>query len=209
MVGTIIPMGYGDSQRTKYRRRHGVVLTHMAGNLVGAVAFGVVLSGAGALLLRASGLAGRWWPTALALGALGLLYGAHEFGLFRLPAPQSFWQVPARWRTALRPGWSAFLYGVGLGPGVLVAIPFATFYLVLAWALLCGDVALGALCFAVYGAGRATPVLLMFYLCEESEKAFRASEAINLWWPVAQLLNGFALSAAGACLILTGLLAAG
>lgn len=207
MVGTIIPIGYGDTHRTQYTRRPAVVLAHAAGTTGAAAAFGFAVGALGMLLKDGLALAGHEPLLVLVTGGLALLYGGHELKFFRLPAPQSGWQVPEKWRFDLSPGWSSFLYGAGLGPGVFTAIPFTTFYLVLAWVLIGASPALGAVCFAVYGAGRAAPVLLMFYLSGGSKEAFRLSREADLWQPAVHIFSGLALCGAGTFLI-AGALAA-
>ncbi|HEY0100630.1 MAG TPA: hypothetical protein VGB76_16915 [Pyrinomonadaceae bacterium] len=209
MVGTIIPIGYGDTHRTQYIRKPAVVLAHLAGTTVGATAFGVAVGTLGMLLKGGLALAGYEQLMILVTGTLALLYGGHELKIFRLPAPQSSWQVPEKWRAEMSPGWASFFYGAGLGPGLFTAIPFTTFYLILAWVLVSASPTLGALCFAVYGVGRATPVFLMFYLSEGSKQVFQLSREADLWQPVVHLFSGLALCVAGTCLIVGAFTAAG
>src|SRR5215210_6969856 len=121
MVGTIIPMGHGDTHRTEYTKRSAVIQIYAAGNITGAIVFGVAWGALGMLLRWGLALAEYERLLVLMTGGLGLLYGGHELEFFRLPAPQSGWQVPEKWRAELSPGWAAFLYGAGLGPGLLTA----------------------------------------------------------------------------------------
>ncbi len=78
-----------------------------------------------------------------ALGIAALLYALHELNILHLPNPQVGWQVPKSW---MRWGVLAgnILYGLVLGTGVFTFIPFASFYILLAWELLVGAVSLQA-----------------------------------------------------------------
>ena len=209
MVDTIIPIGNGDTHQTHYKKRPIVVLAHAAGTITAAAAFGLAIGATGMLLKAQLILPRHEQLLVLIIGGLALLYAGHELKLFRLPAPQSGWQVPEKWKSDLSPGWSSFLYGVGLGPGLFTAIPFTTFYLVVAWVFVTASPWFGVLCFAMYGAGRAAPILLMFYLSGEKKEAFRLSREANMWQPVVHIFSGLALCVMGTCLIVGALSAIG
>src|SRR5918992_1317510 len=98
--------------------------------------------------------------TAAVLGAaLALLAAGREAGLLRLPLPQSRRQVPESWRFELPlPVWATG-YGAGLGAGFLTYQPVATFWVACAGALALARPLPAALCFALYGAGRAVTLV--------------------------------------------------
>ncbi len=201
MVATIIPIGNGDTHQTQYRKRSEVILLHAVGTIIGAAAFGFAVGAAGMLLKGKLVMPRHEQLLVLITGGLALLYAGHELKFFRLPAPQSGWQVPEKWKSELSPGWSSFLYGAGLGPGLFTAIPFTTFYLVVVWVLVTASPWFGVLCFATYGAGRAAPVLLTFYLSGEKKETCGLLREASLWQPVVHIFSGLALCVMGTCLI--------
>ena len=205
MVGTIIPIGNGDTHRTQYQKRQMVVVAHAAGTTSAAAAFGFIVGVTGMLLKRTNILFENEQLLILLTGGMALLYAGHEFKFFRLPAPQSGWQVPERWKSELSPLWLSFLYGAGLGPGLFTAIPFTTFYLAVIWVLVTASPWFGVLCFTMYGLGRAAPILLMFYLSGEKKEAFQLLRKTGVWKPVVHILSGLALCAMGSSLIAAAL----
>jgi hypothetical protein len=95
----------------------------------------------------------------LAAAALALLAASREAGLVRLPLPQARRQVPDRWRFELPlPVWATG-YGAGLGAGLFTFQPVSTFWVACAGALALARPLPAALCFALYGAGRAAMVV--------------------------------------------------
>jgi hypothetical protein len=142
MVETFTPAVCGSR-----RRQRLALLGFASGALVAAAALGALLGLVGELVG-----ARRALP---AIAVLALLAAAREAGLVRLPLPQSRRQVPERWRFALPlPLWS-FGYGAGLGVGVATFQPFATFWIACAGAIALASPLTAAVCFSLYGAGRA------------------------------------------------------
>ena len=95
----------------------------------------------------------------LVAAALALLAAAREAGLLRLPLPQARRQVPERWRFELPlPVWASG-YGGGLGAGFFTFHPVSTFWIACAGALALARPVTAALCFSLYGAGRALMVV--------------------------------------------------
>jgi hypothetical protein len=142
MVETFTPAVCGSR-----RRQRLALLGFASGALVAAAALGALLGLVGELVG-----ARRALP---AIAVLALLAAAREAGLVRLPLPQSRRQVPERWRFALPlPLWS-FGYGTGLGVGVATFQPFATFWIACAGAIALASPLTAAVCFSLYGAGRA------------------------------------------------------
>jgi hypothetical protein len=95
----------------------------------------------------------------LVAAALALLAAAREAGLLRLPLPEARRQVPERWRFELPlPVWASG-YGAGLGAGFFTFHPVSTFWIACAGALALASPVAAALCFSLYGAGRALMVV--------------------------------------------------
>ncbi|HEX2044378.1 MAG TPA: hypothetical protein VHF23_01985 [Gaiellaceae bacterium] len=142
MVETFTPAVCG----SRTRQRLAAAIFTLA-----AVASAALLGAALALVGAVVG-AGRAVPVA---AALALLAAAREAGLLRLPLPQSRRQVPERWRFELPlPLWAGG-YGAGLGAGFLTYQPVSTFWVACASALALARPLPAALCFALFGAGRA------------------------------------------------------
>jgi hypothetical protein len=95
----------------------------------------------------------------LVAAALALLAAAREAGFLRLPLPQARRQVPERWRFELPlPVWASG-YGAGLGAGFFTFHPVSTFWIACAGAVALAAPGTAALCFSLYGAGRALMVV--------------------------------------------------
>jgi hypothetical protein len=95
----------------------------------------------------------------LVAAAVALVAAAREAGLLRFPLPQARRQVPERWRFELPlPVWATG-YGAGLGAGMFTFQPVSTFWVACAAALALARPLPAALCFSLYGAGRAVMVV--------------------------------------------------
>ena len=147
MIETITPAGCGG--RNRYR-------IALASFTLGAVTAAAVV---GALLGLAGALLGTRHAV-IAAAALAALAAAREAGLVRVPLPQLRLQVPERWHFELPlPVWTTG-YGAGLGVGFATYHPVATFWVACAVALALGRPLAAALCFSLYGLGRALMVIL-------------------------------------------------
>ena len=152
MIFVIVPLGKTASDFRFWLIRSFV---YIIGSVLGGVSVGLLVSALGGLL---HGLFQSNLMAALVLGLFALLYAAHELGWLSLPAPQSNWQVPNSWGVE-HPIAGTMLYGYTLGAGVFTFIPYASFYVLLAWYLLAGDIWTGLLLGAVYGLARGVFVL--------------------------------------------------
>jgi len=143
MLASIHPLG----ERAKHNRWSVTVTFYV----VGSVAGGAMLGGAvGALGERASALV-----IALCCVAAALLDGWAP----RLPSWRR--QVNEDWLHRYR-GWAyGFGFGFQLGLGVVTIVTTAAVYLTFVLAALSGSAPAGALVGAVFGAARATPLLLL------------------------------------------------
>ena len=147
MIETITPAVCGS------RNRHRLALAlFTAGAVVAAALVGALLGLAGSLLGARDAV--------LAAAALAAVAALREAGVLRLPLPQLRLQVPERWHFELPlPVWASG-YGAGLGMGFATYQPVATFWVACAAALALGRPVAGALCFTLYGLGRAFMVIL-------------------------------------------------
>src|SRR5437763_13940001 len=73
------------------------------------------------------------------LGVASLVFALKELNIIKLWTPQIGWQVPKSWMKHSKVlGQTA--YGVVLGAGIFTYIPFASFFVVLAWEAVAGAV---------------------------------------------------------------------
>jgi len=130
--------------------------------IVAQVIFTMTAVATAAALGLALGLAGELLGAkhaVLAAASLALVAAAREAGLVRFPLPQARRQVPERWRFELPlPLWASG-YGAGLGAGFFTFQPVSTFWVACAGALALARPLPAALCFSLYGAGRAAMVV--------------------------------------------------
>lgn len=209
MIGTIIPTVCGNSSQHMSIRKPGLLALHGLGYVIGAIAAGAAVSMVGQFILILFVAKPNEDFVLKAIGIFSVLYGLHELGFVRLPAPQSRRQVPQRWRRELRPSLMVFLYGLGLGPGFFTAIPATSFYVLVAAVLLQADPIYGALTFAVYGLGRVAPLILIFWTSVRSGRVSNLTRAVYSWRPLVHLSNGLMLASVGAGLIVCALTTTG
>lgn len=203
MAGTIIPMVHRDRESGKASI---ALWLHAAGNIVGAAAMGGLLGLIGAALPWHLLPAGRGVTALLITGIASLVYSAREMELLRVPAAQCSRQVPRTWSYAMSTEMSSTLYGVGLGFGLATRIAVSTFYPAALWAVLVADPMLGAMGMAFFGLGRALPLIAMDGVSKDAQDRIRLTEALHNYKPLVHFINGLALGAAGACLVITGLM---
>jgi hypothetical protein len=196
MVGTIVPIVYGERSRGRIAVAHWL---HLGGALVGAAAAGMVLG----LLGWAIQSLAHTSPAVIvaAAGTVALAYSLRELGLADVPMPQFHRQVPTSWRYRYPPNVAALLYGVGLGTGVATFVRVATLYVVLIWIVLVGDPVFGALAMLPFGAMRGLPIVWFGQTLNSLEEGFAMTTLLNRWGLVVHIANGLLLSWVGASLI--------
>lgn len=111
MVGTILPVGYGERQRGELPI---TIWLHGLANVAGAASVGAVLGMFGGLLPW-HGRLGSPPFVLLSIGLVSLLYSLEEVQLVPMPKPQLRRQVPSWWRRSFPPRTAAILYGLELG----------------------------------------------------------------------------------------------
>jgi sulfite exporter TauE/SafE len=192
MVGTIIPIVYGDQK--KGLRILGL---HIAGYVMGAIVLGSLLGSFGYLIRIYQPGKGH---AAVALGLLCILCGLRELGLIGFPLPQVGWQVPKKWRSLPRETMST-LYGSVLGFGVANRIGVSTFCVVVLWAVFSQSPLSAAVVLSGFGIGRAIPLIWM------SRRSKTASECLSLLDSSGNVflnlraLSGIGLALLGACFL--------
>ena len=194
MVGTLIPIGYGE------RRNRGLPLplvSYVAGSVIAGAVAGALFGIAGGAVLN-DGLGSA--AAGLLLAVLALTYSLVEARLVGIPIPQANRQVRQRRHLAeSRPNVLAFGYGIGLGAGVLTHITVATLVVVVAGVIAGGDPLAGAATMAVFALARSMPLLLVGVEAAANERSLaEATEAIFRWESVVHLLNALSLAFAGA-----------
>jgi hypothetical protein len=184
MVETFTPAVCGSRTR---QRVAAAVFT------LAAVATAALLGAALALVGAVAG-AGRAVPAA---AALAVMAAAREAGVLRFPIPQSRRQVPERWRFELPLTLWAGGYGAGLGAGFLTYQSVSTFWVACAGALALARPLPAALCFALFGAGRA---LTLVWPRRRGGDPVEAVERIAAWRPALVRANVVGLAACAALL---------
>lgn len=142
-----------------------------------------------AWLLPAGGFASGW---ALAvLGLIGLAYGLHQAGVVRIPYPQRRAQVPHRARMELPMWQTGLLYGWLLGLNFVTYVRTPVLYLVVAAAVLSGNVGIAVLLVLSLNLGRYLPLIVnalpvadwtvQRWMANHDQHALRADAAILLF----------------------------
>ncbi|MGI8589314.1 MAG: hypothetical protein ACR2M0_16765 [Chloroflexia bacterium] len=155
MIFVIVPLGKAAKDVLNWLAR---VLVYVASSVVGGALVGATAATVGALVYALVPGPDRAWPLLL-IGVPALFYGLHEARLLRLPHPERAWQVPNSW-VQRRPMGGTALFGLVLGSGLFTYIPYAGFYVLLAWEAATGNIMLGGLLGATYGLARGLPVII-------------------------------------------------
>jgi cytochrome c biogenesis protein CcdA len=154
MVGTIVPMVYGERQRRAYSFVAGV---YTAGSIAGALVVGAAFILAGKAL-HSLGLAVPSESVAGIVGAALSVAVLRELQMWSFPVSLCRWQVPRRWVVEYSPHTASFAYGAVLGFTLLTRLETAAFAALAFTLAIQPDVTAGLLLAAVYGLGRAVPV---------------------------------------------------
>jgi hypothetical protein len=192
MVGTIIPIVYGD-QKNGSR----VLGLHIAAYILGAMILGTVLGSFGHLI---TGIRDIQFYAVGVIGVTSLFCSTRELELIAFPLPEAYWQVPSKWRTLpLRA--MATIYGLVLGVGVANRVRVSTFHVAALWAFLSGNPFLAACVLSAFGFGRALPIIWMTRRSQTASECFSITESAGSIFPIVRALSGLLLAFAGACLL--------
>ncbi|MDO5705184.1 MAG: methylamine utilization protein MauF [Paracoccus sp. (in: a-proteobacteria)] len=128
---------------------------HGLGYAAGAVILGTLLGAIGGIF-GLTGFGTVFGLTVLAL--IGLIYGAHQLDLLRVPYPQRRAQVPHDARQRF-PKWVVGgLYGLSLGLDYLTYVQTPLLYMMTAAAILTGNIPEAIAIIALFNLGRYLPV---------------------------------------------------
>lgn len=184
MVGTIGPMVYG---RTVFKR-YTLLAVYTAAHMVGALAVGVPVALIG--IAMPDSLLARNSST---FAACCLLLSLREWGVIRLPLPQSKRQVPKRWRCW--PTLGILMYGGVLGAGIGTRITTASYYALLVGVMLSRDWRDAAIAMATFGLARAVPICILATM--QFEDAARYAAAVMDVRELIHVANGALLLSLG------------
>lgn len=187
MVGTIVPVVYGAGNRKAY----GVVVTHSLGLLAGSAALGALLWWASSRIVASVSLT-NW---AVLVPVVAGAYGLHHLALVRLPIPSLHKQVPARWRASRHPRFVAFVYGLGLGVGILTHVRTATFYFACLVAMMVNDAMLAVSVMTAFGLGRLVPLASYVVRANDLRSAYNLNDRVLRRRLAIEYLNALALFA--------------
>ncbi|MFL5732317.1 MAG: hypothetical protein ACJ78Q_03875 [Chloroflexia bacterium] len=157
MILVILPLGKEARDVRDWAFR---VFMYTAASTVGAALLALALGLVGqGLHLIVPGIGWEWG--AAILGVAALLFALDELNILQFPSPQIGWQVPKSWMQPSRLVGNT-LYGLVLGMGIFTFIPFASFYVLLAWEVIAGAMSLQAAVTLgmVYGFARGLPAVI-------------------------------------------------
>jgi hypothetical protein len=157
MVGTMLPIGYGERKTARVSKS---IASYAFGCALGSAALGLFLGSVGSLIGPPLGPE-RFGIASAATAAVALVYGLSDASLLRVPRMESRRQVPLSWYRRFRPPVAGLLYGATLGVGFVTRLSVSTFYILPLWAFLGGDVVRSGLVLTAFGVGRFLPLLLI------------------------------------------------
>jgi sulfite exporter TauE/SafE len=202
MVGTMLPIGYGETLRG---RPASSLLAYAVASVAGSAAVGIALGLVGLLFGRVIGhssASSRAPLVAVIASLIGIAYGLADAGLIGLPRPQLRRQVPRGWSARYPPAVTGLLYGARLGVGLTTYIPSGAFYVLTVTAFLGADPVVGALVLGAFGFGRALPLFVLGpSLGGNSARLTRRLDDLGAIQEVVRLAGGVVLNAAGAFLL--------
>jgi hypothetical protein len=190
MVGTMLPIGYGE--RKAGRKAPRSLLAYAFGSLAGSATLGLAIGILGRLL--------PWSPDSrldlgfAVTGTVALAYGLSDALGLTIPRPQLNRQVPLHWSRRFRPEVFGFLYGLVLGFGVATRLSASTFFILPIWTLLHADVLSSVLVFAAFGIGRLSPALAIGpKRAADGDSLEVLIRGIEEWEPIVKFGNGVLL----------------
>jgi cytochrome c biogenesis protein CcdA len=151
MIGKIMPL-VEEAGRASWIR---AIVLQAVGLVLSAAVLGLVLGMLGVLV----GLLVPITILTIAWGILAVVVGARDLNILSVALPSPTRQTPGAWKCVYGPEWSAFLWGLDLGQGWTVRIPFATYFAIVGWPLAAGNVSLSVAVLAAYGFGKAIPAI--------------------------------------------------
>jgi hypothetical protein len=153
MLGSISPVG----EASRKQRWWLTATADVSASTTAGLTLGLALGGAGSVLLGSVSADARL----VALGVLIVAATATDTGAFGSSLPSWRRQVDERWLSTYR-GWVYVAgFGAQLGAAIVTIVPSAVTYAALGAALLSASWRAGLAIGAVFGLGRAVPLLLL------------------------------------------------
>ncbi|MBA3424699.1 MAG: sulfite exporter TauE/SafE family protein [Rubrobacter sp.] len=199
MLGTVLPMGYGEREASKL-----VIAPWLYGlsGLGSSIALGSILGAFGSALPLFGDVSMRRFLAGIVAGLVALIYSMNEMGLVRVWNPEFRRQVPQSWSRMFTPRAAAAMYGAGLGVGFATYIPVATYYVPVVWSFVLGKPLWGGVAMSLYGLGGTAPIVWFGQRFDRIEQSAHVASVILPRWTVPMhLLNGIVLAGGGAFLL--------
>jgi hypothetical protein len=168
MITTLSWMVTREPEEWRSRVGDQAAARFVLGGLLGGALGGVLVAVVAVAVTSTVTSSLPWFAAAAAIASL--LYAGRDFGLWRIPRPQSRRQVPEAWRTIFSTQRASLAYAAVLGFGFLTRISSVAFYTLLLLGLGMGDSPFAVVAlFALAGLARTSTVLLVpgFGLYEE------------------------------------------
>lgn len=192
MVGTIVPIGYGEHGSLRLLVRS--LMAHAAGGLVGGMLTGSAIAALGHVLLGPATPEVRALLFLVAFGAVGVVYGLADTLGFRLPRPELRRQVPIVWQRRFSASSFSFLYGASLGSGITTYIRVSSLYLLLIWAFFSRSPMTGAVTLGVFGLARSLPVFRIAIKNSDTREGLEQRiDGLELGQGVGRFVNGLVM----------------
>jgi hypothetical protein len=203
MILVILPLGKEAKDVWDWVFR---TIMYTAGTTVGAMLLALLLGLVGQGLHALFPGIPYQWPMAV-LGVASVVFALKELNIIHVWTPQLAWQVPKVWQKDSRL-FGQTAYGLFLGAGIFTYIPFASFFIVLAWELVAGayDLRVAVMIGFAYGLVRGIPAILGGISMLRGQYPLPVSNWLieHLgWW---HALNGLALVFVGSFLVSSFLL---
>lgn len=191
MVETIVPVVDGceiERPPSGSSPRWKLAAIHAAGA-------GLAAALVGACMAALAGTVGApWgWVGSAVVAAAAAGYAARELVRLPVPVPHRKAQVPEWWRAFFAPPTAVFLYGLGLGVGVITHLRHGTYLVVLLAASLSGDPFTGALLCLPYGLARGFSPALACARRQKAEQGLLRIERLERT-PIPRLTHGVTLA---------------
>jgi hypothetical protein len=190
MVGTLGPTVCG---RQRNHKSVLIALIYILGHVTAALLLGLALYVPSLILRELFEI--EFSNVAFVVASLSAIGALRDAKILRVSLPQLSWQVPRRW--VHMPAFVApLIYGLSIGSGVFVQIPFSTFYVVLAICLASGDWKVNCIVMLLYGFWRAVIVLIFTSIYTLHQNRLRCISTMGRLSPLVARISTLALSSA-------------
>lgn len=194
MVGTMIPMVYGEHARIGILPR--LLVVHTLASTAGGLSTGLCLGYVSTLVAPRAHFPLFFFG--LIVGSIAIIGALKEAALMDFHLPESRWQVPHEWAANKSHMAAAALYGFCLGVGLLTRMSSCLFP-VLVWIVLQGHPATSIIIMVIFGVCRTVPMWMIYLTSpsQDTEYSRLCTHSLGQWQPAARLLSAFSLTFAG------------